>query len=67
MLVIDDDRCLACAGCIALCPEAALFQDIAGLEVNQNLCTLCGICVGFCPVIALSVVDAVAERGKPAR
>jgi Pyruvate/2-oxoacid:ferredoxin oxidoreductase delta subunit len=67
MLMIDDDRCIACAGCIALCPEAALFQDIDGLKVHQDLCTLCGICVGFCPVMALSVVDAVTERGEAAR
>jgi len=64
MLVIDDDKCLICAGCITLCPEAALFQDIAGLKVNGDLCTLCGICVAFCPVMALSVTDAVAEGGQ---
>lgn len=59
MLVIDADRCLACAGCLALCPQAALFLNLIGLNVNHDLCTLCGICARFCPVTALSVSDEV--------
>ena len=53
MLEIDEDCCLSCAGCIGLCPEAALFLDLYGLKVKIEACSLCGICVMVCPVRAL--------------
>lgn len=57
MLAVDRTTCLMCAGCISLCPEAALSQTLAGLVVAQDRCTLCGICTMFCPVTALAVAD----------
>jgi len=62
MLIIDRQSCLACAGCISLCPEAALVQDMDGLQVRDDACTLCGICVIFCPVAALSIPNGQTER-----
>ncbi|MCK5124979.1 MAG: 4Fe-4S binding protein [candidate division Zixibacteria bacterium] len=56
MLKIELAACLSCAGCIALCPEAALFLTSDSLRVNQGECTLCCLCVKFCPVTAL-VID----------
>lgn len=55
MLTIDYHQCLACAGCISLCPEMALFMNRIGLGLQTERCTLCGICTTFCPVRALSI------------
>lgn len=55
MLIIDEKCCLSCAGCIGLCPEAALFHDLTGLKADTDICTLCGICVMVCPVQALMI------------
>lgn len=56
MLAIDRDICLACAGCICLCPETALYMDLDGLNVVDDDCTDCGTCVDFCPVLALDII-----------
>ena len=64
MLIINDQRCLSCAGCIGLCPDSALFLDLCGLKVRMDLCSLCGICVGFCPVIALVLEGDNPEKAE---
>lgn len=47
------DRCIACAGCVAVCPVEALVMPLATLEVDNSLCIACGDCVTFCPCGAL--------------
>jgi ferredoxin len=54
-LHLDPSRCLACAGCVGVCPEMSL--DLSGdlvLTINHETCTLCLRCVMACPVSALS-------------
>ncbi|MBN2226437.1 MAG: 4Fe-4S binding protein [candidate division Zixibacteria bacterium] len=60
MLVINQETCLECGGCVALCPEEALFLSFNRLECNQDVCTMCLICISFCPVGALGENHAVA-------
>jgi ferredoxin len=60
MLVIDRHQCFQCAGCLAVCPTAALSLTLTGLEVDPALCDMCGVCVRFCPVLALT-----ADRREP--
>jgi ferredoxin len=55
MLTIDPHACLACSGCIAVCPEGALAMGLQGLQVDHGLCTLCRICLKFCPVAAIDI------------
>lgn len=57
MLIIDAETCLECAGCIGICPETALYQNLDGLKIKFDLCSLCGICIRFCPVLALTIED----------
>jgi len=56
MLACSRNRCRDCAGCISLCPEAALYMDLTGMKIRSDVCTLCGLCVRFCPVAALTIV-----------
>jgi ferredoxin len=58
MLQINQSYCLEGGGCVALCPEEALFLSFENLECIYDLCTLCGICIQFCPVGALREKDA---------
>jgi len=64
MLAIDRDICLACSGCICVCPEMALYMGLDGLQTIDDDCTLCGICVDSCPVTALALVG---EKHQPVR
>ncbi len=52
---INREQCVKCAGCVGVCPFAAL--DYIGDEIciDAKLCTECGTCVKFCPVGALSL------------
>ncbi|MCX6827964.1 MAG: 4Fe-4S binding protein [candidate division Zixibacteria bacterium] len=53
MLAIDQLACLQCGGCVALCPEDALFLFCEGLMCESEKCTLCGLCIRFCPTGAI--------------
>ncbi|MCX6826756.1 MAG: 4Fe-4S binding protein [candidate division Zixibacteria bacterium] len=59
MLAIDQTACLACGGCVALCPLDALFLSFDTLECNCQICNLCGICIDFCPTGAIEETNAV--------
>ncbi|MEW6013926.1 MAG: 4Fe-4S binding protein [Candidatus Zixiibacteriota bacterium] len=61
MLIIAQELCLDCGGCVPLCPVEGLFLSFEDLFCDQALCTLCGACPEFCPVraITLELKDAV--------
>ena len=52
MVIIDQDRCAYCGGCVSICPEEALTLAETRLVINEN-CVDCGDCVPACPVGAL--------------
>lgn len=50
----DDDLCMQCGTCVAVCPTVAVRLDWdlgAGhrLSVDEALCTECGACLEACP------------------
>ena len=52
-MIVVNDKCLKCGGCVAVCPHNALaLKD--KIECNEK-CVSCGICVKFCPVGAISL------------
>jgi len=58
MLEVNDSRCIACGGCVGVCPVDALELDQGrDILVDNNKCIDCQICVRFCPVGALKVFD----------
>lgn len=63
---IDRAGCVACAGCVSICPTRALDMRGVGLECQDGLCIGCDLCVRFCPVVALGLLEvavpAAAER-----
>lgn len=58
----NDDSCMQCGMCIALCPVDALTVDpISRLVLfNEEECTACGMCTRICPVGAMCA-DHAAE------
>ncbi|MEM1525939.1 MAG: 4Fe-4S binding protein [Ignisphaera sp.] len=69
--IINQDKCLRCLICWAICPEPAInivdkpYRTATGkewkftLEVNYNYCKGCGLCVEECPVKAINFVEEV--------
>jgi ferredoxin len=53
----DEDSCVHCGMCTALCPTGALELDLATRKVSfdPERCSACGLCRRICPVNAMSV------------
>ena len=62
VLVIDQELCLSCGACVAVCPPDALFLNNIHLTVDQDTCTSCERCVVMCPVHALSLIPEETVR-----
>jgi len=54
-LEIDREKCMACGGCVSLCPADALELKNKELTIDHEKCVECGNCVKFCPVKALEI------------
>jgi ferredoxin len=52
MIHIDPDKCVACGGCIDLCPSIAISMIDDLVTIDDQLCTECEICVKVCPMKA---------------
>lgn len=53
----NEDSCMHCGLCTALCPADALVNDIPSRSVAfyPDKCTACGLCTKVCPVDAMQV------------
>lgn len=49
-IMIDDEKCTHCGGCVSLCPTEALNLDKeAKLEYLEDKCIGCLLCLDSCP------------------
>ena len=51
---VDGKKCLACGGCISVCPQDALSMCGGRAFVVDKKCNSCAICIRVCPVGAIS-------------
>ena len=51
---VDKKKCLACGGCISVCPEDAMLMCGGKAFVNEEDCISCAICIRTCPIGAIS-------------
>jgi ferredoxin len=51
---VDKKKCLACGGCISVCPQDAMLMCGGRAFVNEEECNSCAICIRTCPVAAIS-------------
>ncbi len=58
----DENACMQCGMCTALCPTGALTVDVATrlLAFDKEKCTVCARCIRICPVGAMQM-DAPEE------
>jgi thioredoxin reductase (NADPH) len=63
--VIDPNRCMGCASCVAACPEGKILGLIEGKAelIEPSHCIGHGACKAACPFDAISLVFGTAERG----
>jgi pyruvate formate lyase activating enzyme len=67
------EKCIACAGCVAVCPQGAQLLEGSQRIYRRDLCKVCGACVQECFSGALvvsgeerTVAQALAEIAKDA-
>ena len=51
---VDKTMCLACGGCISVCPQDAMSMCGGRAFVNEEDCISCAICIRTCPVGSIS-------------
>jgi len=51
---VDRNKCLACGGCISVCPQDALSMNGGRAIVKEEKCISCAICIRTCPIAAIS-------------
>ena len=54
----DEEGCIHCGVCTALCPTRALSLDIETrrVEFDAETCSSCGMCTKVCPVAAMEML-----------
>ncbi|MEW5759476.1 MAG: 4Fe-4S binding protein [Candidatus Thermoplasmatota archaeon] len=53
MYRIDEEKCMYCGGCIAVCSKDAIKLYASWIFIDENKCTECGKCKNICPVGAV--------------
>jgi ferredoxin len=59
--IVDKNICLACGGCISVCPQDALSMFGGRALVEEEKCISCAICIRICPIGAISGRSAENE------
>lgn len=55
-MIVDQNKCLHCGGCVGSCPQNAIFLHDFYLTFSDK-CNRCKRCVNLCPVGALSLEE----------
>ncbi len=59
---VDEQICLHCGACVAVCPPDAIFLESSALVIHQEICTACERCARMCPVQALHMAAPVLRQ-----
>lgn len=53
----DEDSCMHCGVCTAVCPTKALALNLETrfIEFDRERCSVCGMCTQVCPVQAMHI------------
>ena len=57
---IDQQTCIHCGACFAVCPSKAISREINAdnvriYTIDPEMCTACGTCVSTCPSGAITL------------
>ncbi len=54
-IIVNDDGCIDCGACTAVCPSRALYMDEnKKLTFDKDKCLVCELCIKACPMGAIS-------------
>ena len=62
---VSHSRCIACAGCVGVCPVDTITLREIVLAIDQGPCISCGLCIQFCPVGALTPGEGYGSAPTP--
>lgn len=51
---VKKEKCLACGGCISVCPQDAILMILSKAVVDHAQCNSCSICIKTCPIGAIT-------------
>lgn len=56
-LIWQEEDCVHCGACTAVCPSDALTMDKENwcLQFNKEKCLVCGLCIKACPLNVMSL------------
>ena len=56
-LIWNEDKCVHCGACTAVCPTDALTlsPEDWSLQFNREKCVVCGLCTKACPLSVMSL------------
>lgn len=56
-IVRDEQKCVMCGACTAICPTGALYIERPSMEVHfdGDDCVVCQLCLKVCPMKAMEV------------
>ncbi|MDD2233747.1 MAG: 4Fe-4S binding protein [Desulfitobacteriaceae bacterium] len=56
-IVHNEEKCVMCGACTAICPTGALKLERPSMEVsfNGDECVVCELCIKVCPMKAMEV------------
>lgn len=62
--MVDKTKCIACGGCVAICPVGAIKIVDGKAKIDPKKCVKCGGCMNFCPMTAIDI-NKPDEADKP--
>jgi len=58
-IIWQEDECVHCGACMAVCPSRALSMDKKdwALTFDRQKCLVCGLCIKACPIGVISLTS----------